>query len=224
MGADAFWSARFYALAVRKKGHMAEELEKKEAEEKPEEEQPKQEVEDADTVRVSRKTLEHFMQELQGTRKAQSVFDKREQGYKETIQSLQVLSKFNDLPDEDKSGLANLAKFSRSHATAVGKAYGLTNSDTRYLSTLPWDQIEAEAERIAAEGGKGSASDDDLRRQLFGEGQKKGSADVRLPETRGQRAASGSFKTLDAALGYILDPKTPVEKAREVAQQWGIYT
>ena len=190
-----------------------EPAEKPEAEEQPE----------ADTIPVSRATLEKLVAELQGHRKAQDGRVKREKGYQDTIQSMQVLTKFNELPQEEQEGATNLAKFSRTLAVAEGKARGLTDSDVRYLATLPWTHIAEEAGRIGETQGKGGGGSVDDLAALFGEAAaRKGSADVRVPDTRGRAAgpASATFKNLNAALDAAM--RLPPDKARELLAKHGI--
>ena len=210
-----------------------------EQEEKPQEEaQPKPEAQAAskaeasakeqepDTVSLPRATVERLIGDLKGARKSQAVFDKRERGYQETIQSLQVLSKFNELPEEQQQGLTNLAKLSQAMAESEGRAHGLSKSDVRYLSTLPWAQIGEAAEQIASESGTvKTGGDDELDKLLPAANkngnttQKRGSADTQIAEPKGQRAGQGGYKSLEAAVEASLH--MPPDKARELLNSWG---
>lgn len=186
----------------------------------PEEQEGAEQDAQDEMVRVPRKELETLIQRIEGFKKTQSTLSKKEQDYQNTIQGLQVLSKFRELSQEEQQGHTNLAEMSREMATVVGKAFGLSGSDVRYLSTLPWRQIRVEAERIAGENATNGGDDEDLRAKYFGTPTKKGSAGAKLPETRGQRVNRGGYKNLEAALDAAMNMSP--DKARELLQQHGI--
>jgi len=161
----------------------------------------------------------------EGKREVQSVKDREVATKDKTISELQVLSGYNNLSDEERTGVTNLAEIQGSTAKAWAKAHSLSTTETRYLATLPASAQEAEAERIAAERGTPAPDSASLLNRLAAsetQASPQGMADMTLTATGGGRPPSGGYKTVDAALDALsnMDPQTP--EAKKLAADIGL--
>lgn len=184
------------------------------------EKQPEREV-----VQVYKDQLDKLIAEVEGGRKAQGTFDKRESENQKTIQELQVLSGFQELPDEQRKGLSDQAAYSRILAETQGKAQGLSRSDIRYLSTLPWSRISDEADKILGEReSERQATKQSVMDELKVKESPQGAPGVSLIPTAGGRAATGQYKTVDAAVEAVhnLINQGKTDEARKVAASIGM--
>jgi len=200
----------------------------------PEPQAPEQAAPQADgpeMVTLQRDKVEAMLTELQGARKAQSTFDRREENSKRTIDEMRLWSVVDEMDDDAKQGLRNMQRLNAHSAKQTAKAFGLTTLEQELLSGIPWTLHEQRAEEIAAQKGAAQSGSDSLLQELGASPERTASpqgssADIDLGGLGGGGAApQGAYANADQAQNAIDAALNAgdVAKARQIAASVGMH-
>jgi hypothetical protein len=166
----------------------------------------------------------------EGRREVQSAKDREVAQKDKAISELTVLSGINNLSDEERAGLVNMAEVQRSTANAWGKAHSLSQSEVRLLATLPVSVQETEAEKMIVERPQqnGQQSNEELLQKATASksgASPLGSADASLNSVGGgERPAPAGFRSVDEAMNAMLRAQERGDEAevRRIAAATGM--